>query len=99
MESFTYAELDLLDGEFLPERAVLSALMGGGGYGGGGGDSYNNNNVAWGHGHHWHGAFAVVNACQSDISHPDDGLLQLVGLHAQHDAASFTCEPGTVVSH
>ncbi|MQY06954.1 hypothetical protein [Actinomadura macrotermitis] len=94
MKAFSNAELDLLAGEVLPERAVLSTLMGGGD-----GDSYNNNNA--GGGGHWGGSpgtTIVSNACQSDITRPDDGLLQLVGLHAQHHATSFTCAPGTAVS-
>lgn len=89
MKSFSYAELDTISGELLPERAVLSVLMGGG-------NSFNNNNDDRFSG--GSGSTTVVNACQSNITHPDDGLLQLVGLHAQHDAASFTCEPGTAAA-
>ncbi|MDL4771989.1 MULTISPECIES: hypothetical protein [Thermomonosporaceae] len=92
MKSFSYAELDLLAGEVLPERAVLSTVMAGVP-----GDSYNNNN-AGGSGHDGGGSTIVSNACQSNISRPDSGLLQLVGLHAQNDASSFTCVPGTAVS-
>ncbi|MFA1540840.1 hypothetical protein [Actinomadura monticuli] len=33
MKSFNYTELDLLAGEVLPERAVLSTLLVGGGHG------------------------------------------------------------------
>jgi hypothetical protein len=33
MKSFSYTELDLLAGEVLPERAVLSTLLVGGGHG------------------------------------------------------------------
>lgn len=35
MKSFSYTELDLLAGEVLPERSVLSTLLVGGGQGGG----------------------------------------------------------------
>ena len=35
MKSFDYSELDLLAGEVLPERAVLSTLLVGGGHGDG----------------------------------------------------------------
>ncbi|WP_018655986.1 hypothetical protein [Actinomadura flavalba] len=92
MKSFSYAELDMLAGEVLPERAVLSTLLAGGD-----GDSYNN---AGNHGgsDHGPGSTVVSNACQSNISRPDGGLLQLVGLHAQNDASSLTCAPGTAVS-
>ena len=92
MKAFSNADLDLLAGELLPERAVLSTLPLGGG-----GDSYNNNNVGGGFGYGG-GSTVVTNACQSNISRPDSGLLQLVGLHAQNDASSFTCAPGTAVS-
>lgn len=94
MKAFSYTELDRLAGEVLPERSVLSTLAM---MGGDGGDSYNNNNG----GHGWNsgpGTTTVVNACQSNISRPDSGLLQLVGLHAQNDASSFTCMPGTAIS-
>ncbi|QFG24435.1 hypothetical protein [Actinomadura sp. WMMB 499] len=33
MKSFSYTELDMLAGEVLPERAVLSTLLVGGGHG------------------------------------------------------------------
>jgi hypothetical protein len=91
VNSFSYTELDRLAGELLPERAVLSALMGGGG------DSYNNNNS---HGHYGEqpGTFTAVNVCQSNVTRPDDGLLEIVGLHAQHDASLFVCQPGTANS-
>ncbi|WP_018656783.1 hypothetical protein [Actinomadura flavalba] len=89
MKAFSYAELESLTGEVLPERAVLSTMLAGG-------DSYNNaGNHGGGHGP---GSTVVMNACQSNISRPDSGLLQLVGLHAQNDASSFTCVPGTAVS-
>ncbi|GAA0581651.1 MULTISPECIES: hypothetical protein [Actinomadura] len=35
MKSYTYTELEMLTGEVLPERAVLSTLLAGGGNGGG----------------------------------------------------------------
>lgn len=92
MKSFTYTELDRLVGELLPERAVLSALTGGG-------DSYNNNNAGHGYGHNGGpGTFTAVNVCQSNVTRPDDGLLEIVGLHAQHDASLFVCQPGTANS-
>jgi hypothetical protein len=93
MKTLSYAELDALAGEVLPERAVLSTLL----VSGDGGDSYNNNNGG-GWGNFGHGSTIAQNACQSHISKPDSGLLQLVGLHAQNDHQSFTCAPGTTVS-
>jgi hypothetical protein len=92
MKTLSYTELDALAGEVLPERAVLSTLLVSSGDGGG--DSYNNSG---GHGHS-SGSTIAQNACQSHISKPDSGLLQLVGLHAQNDHQSFTCVPGTTVS-
>ena len=92
MKSFSYAELDRLAGEVMPERAVLSTLL----TSFHGGDSYNNN--VGGYGNPGGGSTMVMNACQSNITRPDGGLLQLVGLHADHDASSFTCAPGTAVS-
>ncbi|MFG2006316.1 hypothetical protein ACGFNU_44940 [Spirillospora sp. NPDC048911] len=94
MKSFSYTELDLLVGEILPERAVLSTLLAADG------DSFNNNNaggvgggvVTPG------GSTVVVNACQSNLTYPDGGLLQSVGLNAAHQTTSFTCSPGSVVS-
>jgi hypothetical protein len=94
MKTLSYTELDALAGEVLPERAVLSTLLVSSGDGG---DSYNNNNDGGGHGHNG-GSTIAQNACQSHISKPDGGLLQLVGLHAQNDHQSFTCVPGTTVS-
>ncbi|MFI0451163.1 hypothetical protein [Actinomadura sp. 6N118] len=92
MKSFSYAELDLLAGEVLPERAVLSTLLLAAD-----GDSYNNNNA----GHHGGGATGstvVSNACQSNLTYPHSGLLQLVGLNTNSQTAAFTCAPGTAVS-
>ncbi|SNS06499.1 hypothetical protein [Actinomadura mexicana] len=89
MKSFSYTELDKLAGEVLPERAVLSTLLVGGG---------ENENVNLNHGGGDGGTTAVVNACQSQQTRPDSGLLQLVGLHAQNDASSMTCLPGTAIS-
>ncbi|WP_395109348.1 hypothetical protein [Actinomadura sp. SCN-SB] len=92
MKTLSYTELDELAGEVLPERAVLSTLL----VGGNGGDSYNNNNGSgWDNGA---GSSIAQNACQSHISKPDSGLLQLVGLHAQNDHQSLTCVPGTSIS-
>ncbi|NDU77506.1 hypothetical protein GWI34_33530 [Actinomadura sp. DSM 109109] len=90
MKSFSYTELDKLAGEVLPERAVLSTLLVGGG-----GNENANLNLNGGGGD---GTTAVVNACQSQQTRSDSGLLQLVGLHAQNDASSITCVPGTAIS-
>lgn len=89
MKSFSYTELDKLAGEVLPERAVLSTLLVGGG---------ENENVNVNHGGGNGGTTAIVNACQSQQTRPDSGLLQLVGLHAQTDASSQSCVPGAAIS-
>ncbi len=94
MKTLSYTELDALAGEVLPERAVLSTLL----VSSGDGDSYNNNNDGGHGGHGGHGTTLSQNACQSHISKPDSGLLQLVGLHAQNDHQSLTCVPGTAIS-
>ncbi|MFA1544808.1 hypothetical protein [Actinomadura chokoriensis] len=90
MKSFSYTELDQLTGEVLPERAVLSTLLVGGGS--------DNDNTNVNHGGNGNGTTAVVSTCQSNISRPDSGLLQLVGLHAQNDASSLVCTPSTAIS-
>jgi len=90
MKSFSYTELDLLAGEVLPERAVLSTLLAGGH-----GETENTN---VNHGGHDGGTTIVSNACQSDIRRPAAGLLPLLGLNSQNDSASFVCEPGTAIS-
>lgn len=96
MKFFSYAELDRLGGELLPERAVLSALMSTGG------DSYNNNNAGSGGlllGQMAdHGTTTVVNGCQSTVSHPGAGLLAAIGANTQNDSATYVCSPGTIVS-
>ncbi|KAB2342182.1 hypothetical protein [Actinomadura rudentiformis] len=93
MKSFSYAELDQLAGEVLPERAVLSTL-----FLAADGDSYNNNNA----GNHGAaggtGSTVVTNACQSNVTQPHSGLLQLVGLNTNSQTATFTCMPGAVAS-
>lgn len=89
MKSFSYTELDKLAGEVLPERAVLSTLLVGGG---------ENENVNVNHGGGNGGTTAIMNACQSQQTRPDSGLLQLVGLHAQTDASSQSCVPGAAIS-
>ncbi|WP_131739830.1 hypothetical protein [Actinomadura roseirufa] len=88
MKSFSYTELDLLAGEVLPERAVLSTLLVGGGN-----DNDNTNLNVGGHGH-GHGQIVTQNACQSSIGHPQGGLLGVLGLSNQQDVSTFVCEPG-----
>ncbi|GAA2630797.1 hypothetical protein SMC26_23520 [Actinomadura fulvescens] len=95
MKSFSYAELDQLVGEVLPERAVLSTLLLAAD-----GDSFNNNNAGnlGGASAGTTGSTVVTHACQSNITTPHGGLLQQVGLNAVPQNASFVCAPGTAVS-
>jgi hypothetical protein len=88
MKSFSYTELDLLAGEILPERAVLSTLLVGGG-------SNDNDNANFNVNHGGSdGSTIVVPVCQGTVYH-NQGLL---GLVAAHDSSSFTCAGATVVS-
>lgn len=93
MKSFSYTELDLLAGEVLPERAVLSTLLAGGGG--------ENENVNVNHGGHGGGTTIAQNACQSYSGGHEGGhgLLDALGLGqnaSNHN--SLVCLPGQVVS-
>ncbi|WP_242884446.1 hypothetical protein [Actinomadura litoris] len=94
MKSFSYTELDLLAGEVLPERAVLSTLIVGGGSDN---DNTNTNLNAGGHGHGG-GTTAVVPNCQSSITHSQGGLVGALGLSSENPNSSFTCASSSVVS-
>ncbi|MBT2209056.1 MULTISPECIES: hypothetical protein [Actinomadura] len=94
MKSFSYTELDLLAGEVLPERAVLSTLIVGGGSDN---DNTNTNLNAGGHGHGG-GTTAVVPNCQGNITHSQGGLVGALGLSSENPNSSFTCAGSSVVS-
>ncbi len=89
MKSFSYTELDLLAGEVLPERAVLSTLLVGGG-----GNDNDNGNLNINHSDSDSGTTAVAPLCQGTIYH-NQGL---AGLAAANDSSSFTCAAAAVVS-
>ncbi|MGP4027019.1 hypothetical protein [Actinomadura sp. 3N407] len=94
MKSFSYTELDLLAGEVLPERAVLSTLL----VGGGSENENANLNLNHGGGGHDGGTTAVVPQCQSNINHSQGGLIGALGLSSENPSTSFTCAGSTVVS-
>ncbi|WP_242904128.1 hypothetical protein [Actinomadura terrae] len=96
MKSFSYTELDLLAGEVLPERAVLSTLIVGGGSDN---DNTNTNlNAGGGHGHGGGGTTAVVPNCQGTITHSQGGLVGALGLSSENPNSSFTCASSSVVA-
>ncbi|WUH97184.1 hypothetical protein OHR68_27060 [Spirillospora sp. NBC_00431] len=95
MKSFSYSELDMLAGEVLPERAVLSTLLVGGGENENGNLNFNHNN---GGGHHGGGTTAVVPNCQAINNNPQGGLVGALGLSSNNPTSSFTCAGSTVVS-
>ncbi|OLT31751.1 hypothetical protein BJF79_00830 [Actinomadura sp. CNU-125] len=87
MKSFSYTELDMLAGEVLPERAVLSTLLVGGG------DENENANV-----NHLGGGegddSTVVSSCSANSNQPATGLLTIInGVPA---ANSQICTPAAV---
>lgn len=94
MKSFSYSELDMLAGEVLPERAVLSTLL----VGGGDNDNGNFNLNANHGGGHGGGTTAVVPNCQAINNNPQGGLIGALGLSSNNPTSSFTCASSSVVS-
>jgi len=87
MKSYTYTELDMLAGEVLPERSVLSTLLMGGG--GDGTTAVVPN--------------CQSNIVNPTGGGGGGGLLGALGLgsnsgYSSHTTASFTCASSTVVS-
>lgn len=93
MKSFSYTELDLLAGEVLPERAVLSTLLVGGGDDDN--DNHNFNLNAGGHGGDDDSTTVVQNSCVSTNNQQNAGLLSALGINAQNPTVSHSCLPGT----
>ncbi|MEV5829587.1 hypothetical protein AB0L25_28885 [Spirillospora sp. NPDC052242] len=86
MKSFSYTELDMLAGEVLPERAVLSTLLVGGGN--------ENENANLNLGGHDGDDTTVVSACSANSNQPATGLLTIInGVPA---ANSQICTPAAV---
>ncbi|MFV2171491.1 hypothetical protein ACFHW2_01345 [Actinomadura sp. LOL_016] len=82
MKSFSYTELDMLAGEVLPERAVLSTLLVGGGN-----ENENANLNLGGH----DDDTAIVSSCSANTNQPTTGLLALV--NGTPAANSQICTP------
>ena len=86
MKSFSYTELDMLAGEVLPERAVLSTLLVGGG------DENENANLNVNHGEG--DDSTVVSSCSANTNQPATGLLTIInGVPAGN---SQICTPAAV---
>ncbi|NKZ04715.1 hypothetical protein [Actinomadura latina] len=96
MKSFSYTELDLLAGEVLPERAVLSTLL----VGGGGDDDNHNFNLNAGHGGGDDDSTTIVqNSCVSTNNQQNAGLLSALGLASQNPTSTHSCLPGTAIAN
>ena len=97
------ADLDRLDGELLPERAMLSTVSTpfnnshGHGHGHGGGSSASAAQTGGGHSS-GHGA-TVINSCQTTTSHGTPGLLGSLGLGSSNPYTTTTCSPAAVSSN
>ncbi|MBE1530896.1 hypothetical protein [Actinomadura algeriensis] len=87
MKSFSYTELDMLAGEVLPERAVLSTLLVGGG------DENENANLNVNHGGEGDDS-TVVSSCSANSNQPTTGLLTL--LNGTPAANSQICTPAAI---
>lgn len=91
MSAVSYAELDQLGGEMLPERAVLGIVSTPfNNYNPGGG---NGTTVAVGGGHS-----TTVSACQATDSSGTPGLLGSLGLGSNNPTSSLTCVPSAVTN-
>lgn len=98
MKSFSYTELDLLAGEVLPERAVLSTLLVGGGADDN--DNHNFNLNAGGHGGGDNDSTTIVqNSCVSTNNQQNAGLLSALGIASQNPTSEHSCLPGTAIAN
>jgi hypothetical protein len=95
MPAVSYAELDRLGGELLPERAVLGIVS----------TPFNNNNPGGAGGGSTtvvvsnsgdHGA--ALSACQATNSPGTPGLLGSLGLGSANPGQSMTCVPAAVTN-
>ncbi len=98
----SFEELDLLAGEVLPERTVLSTVttpfnnVGAGG--GGDGGSSSAAAAAAGGGGADQGTTAL-SACQSNQTPGTPGLLGSLGLGSANPSSSVTCTPAAISGH
>ncbi|WP_396445659.1 hypothetical protein [Actinomadura sp.] len=95
MKSFSYTELDLLAGEVLPERAVLSTLLVGGGD-----DTDNHNfNLNAGHGGGDDSTVLSQQSCSVVNNQQNAGLLSALGVASQNPTSTHSCLPGTAIAN
>ncbi|NVI88735.1 hypothetical protein [Actinomadura sp. BRA 177] len=97
MKSFSYTELDLLAGEVLPERAVLSTLL----VGGGADDNDNHNfNLNAGHGGGDNDSTVISQQSCSVVNNQQNaGLLSALGIASQNPTSTHSCLPGTAIAN
>jgi hypothetical protein len=91
MGAISFADLDHLSGEVLPERTVLATVSGGTGSASSaaaasGGDGGSNGATA-------------MNACQTTYSPGTPGLLGSLGLGSSNPYSTTTCTPAAISSH
>jgi len=104
MSTISFQELDLLSGEMLPERTLLSTVTdfsGGGGSGGSAGSASSAAAAGGGSGTviaDDDGA-TTVSACQSTYSPGTPGLLGSLGLGSTNPGSSQTCTPAAVATY
>ena len=106
MSTISFQELDLLSGEMLPERTLLSTVtdFSGGGDSSSAGSSSSSSSAAAAGGGSSNvvadddGA-VVVSACQSTYSPGTPGLTGTLGLGSSNPGSSQTCTPAAVATY
>lgn len=91
MSAVSYAELDQLGGEMLPERAVLGIVSTPFNNYNPGGAGQGSTTVVIGGGHS-----TTLSACQATNSSGTPGLLGALGLGSNNPTSSLTCIPAAV---
>lgn len=95
----TFADLDQMAAEVLPERTVLGVVVAPAGGGGSAGSS-SSSAAAAGGGAVDGGGAAALNSCSSTTSFQQQGVLGLLGLGTQQvPVVTTTCAPGAVASY
>ncbi|MEU5988357.1 hypothetical protein ABZ806_05230 [Spirillospora sp. NPDC047418] len=94
MKSFSYTELDMMAGEVLPERAVLSTLLVGGGA-----DDNHNFNLNGGHGGGDDSTVLSQQSCSVVNNQQNAGLLSALGIASQNPTSTHSCLPGTAIAN
>ncbi|MET9443061.1 hypothetical protein [Streptomyces sp. NPDC006610] len=98
MSKISFEELDVLAGEMLPERAVLSTVVPFNNWGGGGSEGGSSSSAAavagGGHGGDQNGISS--SACHVQETDGTPGLLGSLGLGSNNPSQSMTCMPSQV---